>query len=110
MKGLQVNTDFNTKSKVLVQGADFFTPQWALKTNQNHEAAFFFIHLVGLEDPPNHQVSKVKSISCECKQKWQLLVKIESDPFVNKQTVYSTKESFEKESADSLSPTDKSLH
>ena len=61
MKGLQVNTDFNTKSKVLVQGADFFTPQWALKINQNHEAAFFFIHLVGLEDPPNHQVSKVRA-------------------------------------------------
>ena len=61
MKGLPVNTDFNTKSKSSCSRADFFTPQWALKTNQNHEAAFFFIHLVGLEEAPNHHVSKVRA-------------------------------------------------
>ena len=54
-----------------------FILQWALKTNQAHETAFFFIHLVGLED-------FVRAF-CVRKQTWQLLVKIKSDPFVNKQ-------------------------
>ena len=59
--GLQIDIDFNTESEFLAQGAAFFfTYQWALKTNQTHETAFFFIHLVGLEDPPNHPVSKVR--------------------------------------------------
>ena len=38
------------------------TPQWALTKNQTHvETPFFFSHLVGLEGPPNHPVSKVKA-------------------------------------------------
>ena len=46
---------------------------------------------------------------CKYKQTWQVLVKIESDSFINKGPVYNTKESFEKESSDSLSLTDKTL-
>ena len=61
-----------------------FNPHWTLKTSQTHETAFFFIHWVGLEGPPNHLACKV-SILCKCKQTLQLLVKIKSDPFVNKQ-------------------------
>ena len=52
----------------------------------------------------------ILALLCECKQTWQLLVKIGSDPFVSKQPVYITKESFEEESADSLSLTDKPLY
>ena len=62
---LQVDIDFNTESKFSCLRAVFFTAQWTLKTNQNHE--MFFIHLAGLKGPPNHSVSKV-SILCECKQ------------------------------------------
>ena len=58
---LQVHTDFNTESEYVFFKEQFlFTPQWALKTNQIHETGFFFIHLVGLEDPPNHPVCKAR--------------------------------------------------
>ena len=58
--GLQVDIGFNTESKEQF----LFTPQWALKTNQTHETAFFFIHLVGLDGPPNHPVSKAFTAFC----------------------------------------------
>ena len=56
---LQVDIDFNTESKFSCLRAVFFTAQWTLKTNQNHE--MFFIHLAGLKGPPNHSVSKVRA-------------------------------------------------
>ena len=59
MQGLDI--DFRLILDFLFQGTVFFTPQWALKTNQTHETAFFLIYLVGLEDPPNHLVSKTKA-------------------------------------------------
>ena len=58
--GLQVDIDFNINLNFLVQVAVSFTPYWALQTNQTHETTFFFIHLVGLEDPPNHPVNKAR--------------------------------------------------
>ena len=45
--GIQVDIDFNTESKCSCSRSSFFTPQWALKTNQTHKITFFFIHLVG---------------------------------------------------------------
>ena len=78
---VQVDIDFNTEPKFSCSSSFSPTTQWALKTNQTHETAFFFIHLVGLEES-------------------------ESDPFVNKQPTYNTKESFVKESADLLSLAD----
>ena len=86
-----------------------FTPKVALKTDQTNETAFFFIHLVGLKDPPNHPVSNARAFRLNVNN-MAVLVKIESDPFVNKPPVYNTKESFEKESVDSLSLTDKPFY
>ena len=81
--GLRVDTDFNTESKFSCSSSNFFfTPQWALKTNQTHETSLFFIHLVGLEGPPNHPVSNTRAFYVNL-NKQQLLVKTESDPFVN---------------------------
>ena len=81
--GLRVDTDFNTESKFSCLSSNFFfTPQWALKTNQTHETSLFFIHLVGLEGPPNHPVSNTRAFYVNL-NKQQLLVKTESDPFVN---------------------------
>ena len=45
--GIQVDIDFNTEPKCSCSRSSFFTPQWALKTNQTHKITFFFIHLVG---------------------------------------------------------------
>ena len=39
---------------------------------------------MGLEGPPNHPVTKSRAF-CVRKETWQLLVKIKSDHFVNKQ-------------------------
>ena len=64
---------------------------------------FSLIYLVGLKDPPNHPVSKARAFCMNVK-------KIESDSFVNKWPVYNTKESFEKESTNLLSLTDKPLY
>ena len=98
--GLRVDTDFNTESKFSCSSSNFFfTPQWALKTNQTHETSLFFIHLVGLEGPPNHPVSNTRAFYVNL-NKQQLLVKTESDPFVNERPVYNTKESFVKVNAD----------
>ena len=54
---------------------------------------------MGLEGPPNHPVSNTRAF-CVNLNKQQLLVKTESDPFVNERPVYNTKESFVKESTD----------
>ena len=101
---LTLNLNFLFQGAVSFSRSSFFSPlsghsKPTMKPS-NHETAFFFIHLVGLKCSPNHPVNS-QSILCECKQTWQLLVKIKSDLFVNN-VVYNLKESFEKESAESL--------
>ena len=39
--GIQVDIDFNTESKCSCSRSSFFTPQWALKTNQTHYFLFY---------------------------------------------------------------------
>ena len=58
--GLQVDIDSNPESNFFFFFKEqcLFTPQWAPKTNQTQETAFFFIHLVSLWVPPNHPISK----------------------------------------------------
>ena len=61
--GVQIHIDFNTESKSLLFFKDqfLFTPQWSFKTNETHETAFFCIHLVDLQGPSNHPVSKARA-------------------------------------------------
>ena len=61
--GVQIHIDFNTESKSILFFKDqfLFTPQWSFKTNKTHETAFFCIHLVDLEGPSNHPVSKARA-------------------------------------------------
>ena len=104
---LEIDADFTMNPNFLDQGAVSFHPLVGTQ-NQPNLRNCFFIYLMSLEGPPNHPVCKAcLSVLYKCKQTWQLIVKTESDLFVNKQTVYNTKSSFVKESTDSLSLTDK---
>ena len=45
----------------VAQGAVSFHSSVGTQTQPNHETAFFFIHLVGLDGPLNHPVNKVRA-------------------------------------------------
>ena len=83
--GFQVDIDFNTESKFSCSRSSFFsTLSGPSKPAKPIKLLSCFIHLGDLEGLPNHPVSKARAFRVKCKQTWQLLVKIESDPFVNK--------------------------
>ena len=60
--GVQVDIDFNTEAKFSCSRSSFFSPlSDHSKPTKTHETAVFFIHLVGLEGPPNHPVCKART-------------------------------------------------
>ena len=67
----------------LFQGTVSFHPSLVLEINQTHETAFFFIHLLGLEGPPTHPVSKTRAFCMNVNM--TAYSQNQSDPFVKKQ-------------------------
>ena len=75
--GLEADIDLTLNLNFLFQGAVSFHPSAGVQNQPNHETGFFFIHLVGLEGPPNPPVSKARAFrvnvnkhgSCQSKSK-----------------------------------------
>ena len=83
--GLQVDIDFNTESKLSFSRSSFFSClTWHSKPTKLMKLLSFY-PFGGFRGPSKPSSQWNQSIFCECKHAWQLLVKIKSDPSVNKQ-------------------------
>ena len=82
--GLQVDIDFNTESKLSFSRNSFFSLlTWHSRPTEPMKL-FSFYSFGGFRGPSRPSSQWNQSIFCECKHAWQQLVKIKSDPFVNK--------------------------
>ena len=83
--GLQVDIDFNTESKLSFSRSSFFSClTWHSKPTKLTKLLSFY-PFGGFRGPSKPSSQWNQSIFCECKHAWQLIVKIKSDPSVNKQ-------------------------
>ena len=82
--GAQVDIDFNTESKLSFSRNSFFSLlTWHSKPTKPMKLLSFY-SFGGFRGPSRTSSQWNQSIFYECKHAWQLLVKIKSDPFVNK--------------------------